>query len=429
MIPRVPRVGPTYAVTMGLALLLAFGPGLGLGLTMVVVYGFGVPLVLPWPALAQIHGLTQLFGFVPLFVLATATQLLPRFFAVPLERPGLIALAAGLIASSSLARWAQPFAPFPGREALLVWSGVALVGGIGLAVWRIVDLRRRSIQPTSGATAAWERFLIVGAGSLAAAALLNAVAIVDLVDGAAIVPTARAEAIAHLLLMGFALGLILAIASRVLHRMLLVRAHPGLAGAVPHLAALYGVSVAGVALGWLFDSVIARIVGLLVQTSVLAVWLYLIGLYGPAARESNTPEVTGPTRRWFRFAFGLLLLGALITLWGHVRAAFGDALPEAAVLSAGRHAAAQGFLLIVMVVMGGRLLPHFATTVARHRWLLESAVALLALGALLRTIPESIAGYQGISGPLIALGGGFSYLGFSVAALPLAWSLIAARRT
>lgn len=299
-------------------------------------------------------------------------------------------------------------------------------------MWRIVDLRRHSIQPTSGATAAWERFLLVGAGSLAAAAVLNARAIVDLVGGAPIVPTAVAEAIAHLLLMGFALGLVLAIASRVLHRMLLVRAHPLLARAVPPLAALYGVSVAGVTMGWLVDFVPVRITSLLLQSSVLAAWLYLMGLFGPAARESNTPEVTGPTRRWFRIASGLLLLGSFITLSAHVRAAFGgssgDALAETAVLSAGRHAVAQGLLLIVMVVMGGRLLPHFATTVARHRWLLESAVTLLAAGALLRVVAESIAGYQGLSGLIVALGGALSYLGFTVAALPLAWSLIAARR-
>jgi uncharacterized membrane protein len=115
----------------------------------------------------------------------------------------------------------------------------------------------------------------------------------------------------------------------------------------------------------------------------------------------------------------LLLLGALLPALLTARDVWVAASPSGTEWSAGRHASAQGFLLVVMVMMAARLLPVYASDAAAHRLRLEVAVDLLLVGALLRVGAELLGGYAGVAGPLTALGGAASVGGFVIFAVGL----------
>ena len=116
---------------------------------------------------------------------------------------------------------------------------------------------------------------------------------------------------------------------------------------------------------------------------MLCVWLWHVGLYDRPSRESGTPYVTNPTRRWV----------------------------------------GQGFLLTLMVSMAARLLPVYSADVLKRRRLLEVTLDLLLIGVLVRVSAEAIGGYTPLTGPLVALGGSLGVVGFAVFAVGM-WSAL-----
>jgi hypothetical protein len=422
---RSPDVSSVYVGLMRAALLLALLPGLGVGLLLVCVYGFRLPLLFPWPQLAQGHGQVQLLGFTLLFVMAVGLQLLPRFLAAPIRRPGRVGAGGALVALAVVLRLvAQPLDVGPARTAALVVAAAALPAGTLLALAEFASLRRRSVQPTRGPAAAWQAFVAVAVLALAAALLLHTAALLRLAGGAALVPTGLDEALIHLELAGFATSMVLGVGSRILGRMLLLRGHPALGDRLPLLAAAYGCGLAVAGAGWALDAAWLRPAGYAAELAVVSVWLWLVGLYGRPRRPSSTPRVTDPTRRWLRGAFAFLLLGAALRLGLAGREVLVGTAAAGTELSAARHAAAQGFLLVVMVVMAARMMPVYAADVAGRRGFLEAAVDLLLVGALLRVGAELVGGYAGPAGPLTALGGIASVAGFGVFAAGL-WASLA----
>jgi uncharacterized protein involved in response to NO len=141
-------------------------------------------------------------------------------------------------------------------------------------------------------------------------------------------------------------------------------------------------------------------------------------------RASGTPHVTNPTRRWIRHAFAFLAASLVIQTGLFAREAATGILATSTELSGARHALAQGFLLPLMVSMAARLLPVYSADVLRHRLRLEITVDLLLLGALVRVTAELVGGYQPATGPLVAVGGALTTLGFLVFAAGL-WSSVA----
>jgi hypothetical protein len=147
----------------------------------------------------------------------------------------------------------------------------------------------------------------------------------------------------------------------------------------------------------------------------------MCGLYAPPVRESGTPYVTNPTRRWVRFAFAFLVLGLGLSVGFFAREVLFGVSPSVTELSAARHAIAQGFLLTMMVSMASRLLPIYSADVLKRRGLLELTLDTLLLGALIRVSAEALGGYAAWSGPLISLGGSLSIAAFAVFAVGM-WS-------
>jgi hypothetical protein len=421
-------VSRPYATLMRLALAMAVLPGLGTGLLLVVVAGFSLPLAIPWPQLAQVHGQIQALGFVLLFICAVGLQLFPRFLGAPVQHAERATWGAVAISLALLARLAtQPMTAGPLRAAGLAVAGIVLPLGALLAGFAFHGLSRRSVQPSRGPSAAWRRFVAVGGTALGAALVLYVWSSVLLVKGDLMVAQGLDEALTHLELIGFSACIVFAVASRIFGRFLLLRTRPGLEARLPLLALGWGVGLALVASGWLVDprwGVWVRFLGSVIELGVLVSWLWLIGLYDQPSRASGTPHITVPTRRWVRCAFAFLAVGVVLNTIAYGREALEGVAPTIAVLSAARHAVAQGFLLPLMVSMAARLLPIYSADVLKHRRQLELIVDLLLVGALLRVGAEAVGGYGQPTGAIVALGGTLTLVGFIWFAAGL-WSSLA----
>jgi NnrS protein len=402
-------------VSLGLAVVVGFA----LGLYLVLGFAFGVPpLVAATPALIQVHGQVQALGFVGLFIMGAAVQLLPRFHASRFDRPQQVAIGGLLLASGLVLRTiAQPLALTETlRAPALVLSGLMELAGVATAVLAFARMVRASVQPVARGM----RVLLplTMAGSLLGALLLNLVATVELARGSVVAPFAHDEALLHLELWGFASTMVLAVAGRIFPRFLLLQ--PTREALLPYALGLWAIGSFGAPIVWLgLDGApLPRALASVAQLGGAALYVRALRLYEKPVRASGMPHVTNPTRLWARLAFGLMLLGAA--------ADFGLALSEAVgrpsavtSLSAARHALAQGFLLAVIVVMAARILPGYSGHMLQRPRLLAGLVWTLLAGAAIRFVAELVGGYAPGWGALVALGGTLGAAAFVVFAVGL----------
>jgi hypothetical protein len=412
-------VDNAHTLLIRVSLGLATAVGFALGLYLVLGFAFGVPpLVAATPALMQVHGQVQALGFIGLFIMGVAVQLLPRFHASRLDRPRQVAIGGLMLAGGLVLRtMAQPVALTETlRAPALVLSGVMELAGVAIAVLAFARLVRASVQPAARGM----RVLLplTMAGSLLGALLLNLVATLELAGGSVVVPFALDEALLHLQLWGFATTMVLAVAGRIFPRFLLLQ--PTREALLPYALALWAIGSFGVPIVWLGldGAAVQRTIGTLAQLGGVGLYVIALRLYEKPIRASGTPHVTNPTRLWARLAFGLMLLGAA--------ADFALALSEAAGrpsavtgLSAARHALAQGFLLPVIVVMAARILPGYSAHMVHRPRLLAGLVWTLLAGAALRFVAELVGGYSPGWGALVALGGTLGVAAFVVFAVGL----------
>jgi hypothetical protein len=115
-------------------------------------------------------------------------------------------------------------------------------------------------------------------------------------------------------------------------------------------------------------------------------------------------------------AFGFLIIAALVNVAAAVASLIGSG-PNASMLSAGRHALAQGFLLPIIVLMAGRILPGYSGLMIRQPRLLAGLVWTLFIGAALRSGAQLLGGYEGGWGMLMAVGATLSTAAFTVFAI------------
>jgi hypothetical protein len=419
------EVSGPYAAAMRLALALALVPGLGTGLLLVLVAAAHLPLAIGWPQLAQAHGQIQTLGFVLTFIVAVGLQLFPRFLGSPLRHAQRAAWGSAIVALALIARLlGQPLAPSPARAALLVFAAAGMAVGVLVAGSAFHGLRRPTPASSAEPSGSWRRFVLVGGLALGAALGLGLWSGVVLAMGAPVVPVGLDEGLIHLELAGFATCLVFAVASRVFGRFLLLQTRPAFGRSVPWLAWSWAFGLLMVVVGWLLGltwSVWLRWLGSLVELGVLVIWLWQAGLYQLPSRESGTPYVTNPTRRWVRLAFALLLFSLAFSVGLFGREALLGVPPTITELSAARHALGQGFLMPLMVAMAVRMLPVVSADALKHRLRLELIVDVLLIGALVRVGAEAVGGYSSETGPLVALGGTLSIVGFALFAVAM-WS-------
>jgi hypothetical protein len=411
-------LGAPYRLLIRTSLALGLGAGFSLGLYLVVGFAFGLPLAPSTPALMQVHGHAQTLGFVALFIMAVGVQLFPRFHASRLDRPAQVSAGGLLLALGVVLRLiGQPlFPPAALRPGMLIASGVLELLGVLLVVHAFARVIRGGVQP---APEGWRILLPATMGSsLLLALALNLLTCVELSAGLLVVPAAQDEALIHLELWGFAASMVLAVSGRIFPKFLLLQ--PTRDNLVRVALALWAAGSLGVPLAWLLVTDIPGVRAAAALAQLLGAALFVLGLrlYEVPARASGMPHITNPTRRWARWAFGLLLAAGAADFGIAIADALGapTSLTE---LSAARHLVAQGFLLPVMVYMAARILPGYSGYMVRRPRLLAGLVWTLLLGAALRGGAELVAGYAPGWGAAVALGGTLGVGAFVVFAVGL----------
>lgn len=386
---------PFVRAAIGVALL----GGFGLGAALFGAIAYRVPLGPWWVAAAQAHGHLQLVGWAGLLVLGVGFHFLPRLRGAPLARP-LCARAVLWLLLTGLAMrgLAQPMlaavgtAPVSGalRAVLLAAAALELLG-----VTLALDVLARTLrgEPPFRERAGLRTALPLLGTAFAAFWLALAVnlwgAVAVLHVGGALVAERFDHAVILLLLYGFLLPISVAMSARLFP---LYFRTP-----MPHWGWLW------MGLGCVVVGLTARVLGDLGGAArvvvfgqlALALGLTLfVGAIGIFARRRSFPRQ--PTRLvadpahwhaltaylWLMATAGLLARGAL--------AALGTGLASSSV-DAEIHLLGTGFITLLILGVGSRLLPGFARRSVRHEafvWLtlgLTNMATVLRVGPLLLT--------------------------------------------
>jgi uncharacterized protein involved in response to NO len=407
-----------YRLLIRISLSLGVGAGFSLGLYLLLGFALGLPLSAGTPALMQVHGHVQVFGFLAMFIMAVGVQLFPRFHATRLDRPAQVSAGGMLLGTGvALRAIAQPLAvDAPFRPGALLLSAMLALVGVVLVIHAFARVIRGGVGPSPSG---WRALLPATMGaSLVLTLVLNIAACVALAQGASVVPFAQDETLIHFELWGFASTMVLAVSGRVFPKFLLLQpSHDRLFRPALALWALgsIGTPVVWVLLG---GAPAARSGTALAQLVAAVLFVAALRLYELPTRESGTPSVTNLTRRWARLAFAALLTAAAANLGIATAEALGLTVTSTQI-SAARHLLAQGFLLPLMVLMAARILPAYSGYMLYRPRLLSALVWALLVGAILRGGAELIGGYGSGWSSVVGLGGLLAVIAVVIFALGL----------
>jgi uncharacterized protein involved in response to NO len=331
------------------------------------------------PAWLQAHGHAQIFGWIGSFILGIGFHSIPkrRGDRPPPTRAAWICWI-GWTAGVAM-RWAANIYPWHWR----VWLPVS--GALELAAFLIFfatvsrhrpeDAGQKKLEP-------WIWIVIAASSGFFFALAANLAACIGLAwrGASPALPHALDQRFLALITWGFLVPFIWGFSARWLHVFL------GLRQARPRLlAAAVAVNFSGVASAALGNEVLAA--ALLVTGAVLAI--LAIRIFEPAVREPKTRGLHPSFPFFVRLAYLWMLiaslLGAAAALWD----------TSGGIWGASRHALTVGFIAMMVLCIGQRILPAFAGM--RLLWsksLMFAGLLLLAAGCLLRVSCEILA-YQG----------------------------------
>ncbi len=355
------------------------------------------------PALFQVHGQSQIIGWVGLFIMGISYQVIPRQRRVAIHTPVLAYVVLTLMLSGiALRAISQPLAAgsrlFGG---LTVLSALLELAGVGLFMGGIIKGRvmADSIQGP-------ERFSRAALQWFSVALLLNLGTTVYLaVHGSSVVPDWLDRALIIVELFGFVMSMIFGVNARNLP--LFMRVKPASSEALTPVLRLLPVAVilcaagqavaevstvpgrALIALGW---------AGLL---ACAALYVNAVGLLRPRTRQILTAGESGWYEAYVLAAYFWLAIGLGLELVTAIVQLLGSALPADDLFLAGLHAITVGFISMMIMGMGTRIVPAFAATRLYSRSLLIAAWACLMAGTILR-VPSQVL-YTAVGGPFVPL--------------------------
>lgn len=384
-----------------------------IALTLVVGFGLGgalfaAPLVgLPvgaWTAAAgQVHGHVQLVGWAGLMVLGVGLHFLPRLRGRPLARPRQASMVLALLLAGLVLRsLAQPLLaarPDPLMGFGLVLSGVLEIAGLSLGLALLLATARGApgLAARTGLVQVVP-FLATAFVAFWLALLLNllGVAAAAAPGGRRLVPSGLDGLAVLVALQGFLVPIAVAIGARTFPLHLASRP-PGLLALRVGLACL----LVGLGLRVVGQQAAAPAAASVGQASTaLAYVLFVVGLRVFAPRRA----VPGGRAAWFRDA----------AQW-HVLAAFAWLVLDAVLLVAGlggslstgadRHVLGAGFVTLLVLGEGAKLLPGFAGRPLRSEGLVWVSLVLGNAAAALRVGPVLLPGVIGGRWAGLALAG------------------------
>lgn len=382
---RPARALQPYALGAISALLLALVIGFPLGILVAYSGARDIGLGARWTPLIQAHGHVQIMGWLGLFLVGVAFQVVPRFKQVPLRLPQLVIPSIALIAVGLIARTvSQPYADGQAAAATMLGSAVieamGATGFVAAITATLLSARRKN----------YDWYLLAACGWLMASAVANIAVVAELaVDRQTVIATAKNDPLITMQLFGFVALFIFGVSIRIL----------------PHFLSLRPPSVA-----WLLPAMLLYNAGLLVRAtsgwvSAYADWtrpdeLYAVAAYAMAGgvlilvlalkvHLPGLPKDTGEADRGhmkvIRTAYGWLALAFAIDVWFATRL-LGGWSPDFFEAGVVRHALALGFAMQMIMGVGRRLLPALATRPVRHRLVLDISFWLLNLAIVTRVL-------------------------------------------
>ncbi|HEU0168631.1 MAG TPA: NnrS family protein [Chloroflexota bacterium] len=406
IVPR--RRHEPYQYFLKASLLVAITVGWVLGMLELAAITFtgawrGVAVHLISPALFQVHGQSQLVGWVGLFIMGIAYQVIPRQRRVAIHTPVLAwVVLALMLAGIALRAIAQPLA---GRSALLGWlavlSALLELGSLGAFMFGLIKgkIMNDSIQGP-------ERFSRAALQWFAVALGLNLVGTLTLALGhSSVVPDWLDRTVIVVELFGFATSMIFGVNARNLPLFMRIKAAPG--QALTAVRWLLPAAVIACASGQAVGALSAQS-GLVVSAAgwaglLLTVALYVraVGLLGPRSRNI----VAAGESRWYEAyvlaAYFWLTVGLLMELGATVAQLAGASTPAADLFLAGLHSVTVGFVSMMIMGMAARIVPAFAATHLYSQALFFGTWWCLMLGTALRVPSQAL--YTAAGGPFVTL--------------------------
>ncbi len=372
-----------YALGAMVALLLAVLAGFPLG--VLVAYGGArdIGLGVRWTPLIQAHGHLQVMGWLGLFLVGVAFQVVPRFKQVPLRlplfaRPAIVLIAAGLIARTG----SQPYAD--GRLASGAMLTSAFVEALGVALFAasitatLLSARRKN----------YDWYLLAALGWLAAAAAANIAVVAGIaIDRQTVIPAAKNDPLITMQLFGFVALFIFGVSIRILPHFLSLRP-PSVAWLLPALF-LYSVGLlvrvasgwAAAYLDWIRPDELHALSAYAMAGAALTLLLAL-KLHLPALPR-DTGEADRGHMKVIRTAYAWLAVAFAIDVWFATRS-LDSWSPDFFEAGAVRHALALGFATQMIFGVGRRLVPALATRAVRSRLVLDISFWTLNLAVAMR---------------------------------------------
>ncbi|HET8630973.1 MAG TPA: hypothetical protein VFL91_26435 [Thermomicrobiales bacterium] len=384
------RDRPVWPPFVLAAFAVALTAGFGAGAALFAASGLGTAAGRWWPAVAQVHGHCQLFGWAGLAVLGVGFHFLPRLRGAPLAHPGAPRAVLWLIVGGLVARMAaQPAlaagAPEPGVggwQVLLVAGGLAELAGASVALallWRTLR-NGPPLGPRAGLRGVLP-FLVAAFGGLWLALAVNVAGVWG--AGGGVVDGRLDRLTVELAFYLFLVPVAVAMSARTFP--LYFRTPPP---AVAPLRAGLACLVAGLAArvtGELAGAAPVAALGRLGLAAALGCFVAALGVFAPArpVPRGALPLRRDPLRLHALSAYGWLVAAALLLLDNAATLIGAPAVSP----DAERHALGAGFVTLLILGVAARMLPGFARRPLRAVALVWATLALGNLAALLRVVP------------------------------------------
>jgi uncharacterized protein involved in response to NO len=418
-----------YAPFIGSAIFFALFVGFPLGLLLAHAAAQGSGLGGRYPQLVQVHGHTQLFGWLGLFVMGMGYRLVPRFTAVKLRHQWWVPLTlACAVVGLALRAIGQTFAD-EGTVFAVSFGSSGALEFLGVSLFVAVIIRALLLgRPDEFG---YKPFFAAGVVWLAVAMLLNAyLAFVAAGESNPVLPSGRSDVVAFLLLYGFAAMFVLAVSIRTFpvffgreraNRTLVTIAWVGLNTGI----ALYAVS----ALWGTYESSnglrYSENAGFLLVGAGLILIVATLGIFKGSPHRLR--ESARRNMRFVRSAYAWLALAAVLQVYFAALALADSRFVADFQTDAVRHFIAIGFLTTVILGMAFLVMPALAMRRLSRRSagivavvllsLLHGAAASRGLGSLIVNEGHLNGGYW-----TMTVGGTLAVLAMAIFAGYMLWS-------